>query len=382
MKQDVQKKAVWVINGHFVAQRLTGVQRYAHEIVWALDKILSENPDVENRLGLQLVMPRSAGSLPLEKIVGRTGSFGSGHLWEQLVLPWYQRTGILNLGNSGPVIARRSVVCIHDANTFLEPESYSKTFRGFYRALLPLIGRRAERVATVSEYSASTLVQFGVTSRDKIFVAPNGHEHVRRWNPQKATLSLIGLLKRPYVLLLGSRAKHKNIGVVLAGAQILDEAGIDLVVVGGRSKIFQNTLEVSAPNIRYVGYVSDHDLAALYQGALCLAFPSTAEGFGLPPLEAMACGCPVISSNTGSLREVGGDAVLYADPHERADWSRAIVDLLKHEHLRQDLIARGKRRAIRFSWMHSAEIYTNELLVISGSGNADCSFRTEEAVIR
>jgi glycosyltransferase involved in cell wall biosynthesis len=367
MKQDVQKKAVWVINGHFVAQQITGVQRYANEIVRALDEILWVNPDVADRLDFQLVMPQSPVQPPLKSIVGRITSFGSGHLWEQLILPWYQRAGILSLGNFGPLIARRGVVCIHDANTFLEPESYSKTFGSLYRALLPLIGRRAERVATVSEYSAGMLVQFGVACRDKIFVAANGHEHVHNWDSQKATLSLISSLKRPYVLLLGSQAKHKNIGVVLASARILDEVGIDLVVTGGISNIFQSTSILQAPNIHYSGYVSDHDLAALYEKALCLAFPSTTEGFGLPPLEAMALGCPVISSSTPCLREVGSDAVLYADPHTQTDWTRAIIDLLKHEHLRQDLIAKGKKRALRFSWTRSAEIYMSELLEVSGS---------------
>ena len=188
------------------------------------------------------------------------------------------------------------------------------------------------------------LVQFGVACRDKIFVAANGHEHVHNWDSQKATLSLISSLKRPYVLLLGSQAKHKNIGVVLASARILDEVGIDLVVTGGISNIFQSTSILQAPNIHYSGYVSDHDLAALYEKALCLAFPSTTEGFGLPPLEAMALGCPVISSSTPCLREVGSDAVLYADPHTQTDWTRAIIDLLKHEHLRQDLIAKEKAK--------------------------------------
>ena len=91
MKQDVQKKAVWVINGHFVAQQITGVQRYANEIVRALDEILWVNPDVADRLDFQLVMPQSPVQPPLKSIVGRITSFGSGHLWEQLILPWYQR---------------------------------------------------------------------------------------------------------------------------------------------------------------------------------------------------------------------------------------------------------------------------------------------------
>ena len=367
MKKNTQKKPIWVINGHFAAQRLTGVQRYAHEIVRALDEILCGNPDVADRIGFQLVVPSSGTQLSLSSIAGRSAPFGSGHLWEQLILPWYQKTGILSLGNFGPILMRRGVVCIHDANTFLEPDSYSRTFRSFYRLLLPQIGRRAERVATVSKYSSDMLAKFGIACSDKIFVAPNGHEHVRQWDSQKATLSLISLLRRPYVLLLGSQAKHKNIGVVLASARVLDEAGIDLVVVGGSSKIFQNTSEVRGPNIHYAGYVSDHDLAALYKGALCLAFPSTTEGFGLPPLEAMANGCPVISSNTASLREVGGDAVLYADPHSQADWPRAIVDLLTYEHVRQDFIAKGKERALRFSWERSAENYVNELLGVSSS---------------
>ena len=363
MKDDVQKGKTWTINGRFIAQQVTGVQRYACEIVRSLDEVLFANPDVAARLNFQLVMPADAKTQPLlNRIPCRASFFGSGHLWEQLVLPWYERTGILSLGNFGPAAAHCDVVCIHDANTFLEPDSYSKTFRSSYRALLPIIGKRAGRVATVSEYSANMLARFGIAPRDKIFVAGNGHEHVRRWNPERATLPLLKSLRRPYVLLLGSQAKHKNIEVVLAGAQALDAAAIDLVIVGSASRIFLNTPEVRAPNTHYVGYVSDDDLAALYERAFCLAFPSTTEGFGLPPLEAMASGCPVISSNAASLREVGGEAVQYVNPLARADWPQAIIELSKNEQRRKELIMRGTERARLFSWQRSAEIYIDELL--------------------
>jgi glycosyltransferase involved in cell wall biosynthesis len=176
-------------------------------------------------------------------------------------------------------------------------------------------------------------------------------------------LPLLKTLRRPYVLLLGSRAKHKNIQIVLAGAESLDKAAIDIVVCGASSNIFSNNSADSiAPNIHYAGYVSDDDLAALYQGALCLAFPSKTEGFGIPVLEAMARGCPVVSSNAASLIEVGGDAVLSIDPGNPADWRDAIIGLCGDRNLRMSLIAKGRKRAMLFSWKRTARVYLDEIM--------------------
>jgi glycosyltransferase involved in cell wall biosynthesis len=254
-------------------------------------------------------------------------------------------------------------VCIHDANTFIQPESYSRAFGFAYRTLLPLIGRRASRVATVSRFSADMLVKYGVCQREKIFIAPNGHEHALRWDARRAKIPLLNTLKRPYVLLLGGSAKHKNVHVILAQAEVLDEAGIDIVVVGAASSIFSaNAQAFQRSNIHYAGYVGDDDLAALYEGALCFVFPSKTEGFGIPPLEAMARGCPVISSNAASLMEVGGDAVAYVDPDHGDGWRDAIVGLSGNEGLRATMASQGRKRAALFSWRASAQLYLDEIL--------------------
>jgi glycosyltransferase involved in cell wall biosynthesis len=354
----------WAINGRFLTQRMTGVQRYAYEIVMALDGLLAQNRDAAAGLAMRLVVPPGIDATPsLAKIeIGRT-RFGSGHVWDQFILPLHAGRGVLSLGNFGPVLARRHIVCIHDANTFILPESYSRSFGLAYRTLLPWVGKRARRVATVSQFSADMLMKYGVCRRDKIFVAPNGHEHVLRWDATRARLPLIGSLKRPYVLLLGSRARHKNIDVVLEQAQALDEAGIDIVVTGGASTIFAAGDKIaSRSNIRRTGFVGDDELAALYENALCMVFPSKTEGFGIPPLEAMAKGCPVISSNAASLVEVGGDAVVYADPDDGARWRDAIIGLSANADLRATLAAKGRQRAALFSWTRSAELYLDEIL--------------------
>jgi len=354
----------WAINGRFVTQRMTGVQRYAHEIVAALDDLLVENRDAAARLALRLVLPPAAQAVPaLANIEICRTSFGSGHAWDQFVLPLHAGAGVLSLGNIGPVLAHKHIVCVHDATTFLLPETYSRSFGLAYRTLLPLIGRRASRVATVSRFSAEMLVKFGVCRQEKIFIAPNGHEHVLRWDATKARLPLLQTVQRPYVLLLGSRAKHKNIDIVLAQAQALDEAGLDVVVAGGASGIFAEQEQVARrSNVHRIGFVNDDELAALYESALCLAFQSTTEGFGIPPLEAMAKGCAVISSDAASLIEVGGDAVIYVKPDDPAGWRDGIIGLSANSQRRTDLAAKGRQRAASFSWKHSAELYLDELL--------------------
>jgi glycosyltransferase involved in cell wall biosynthesis len=358
----------WTINGRFLTQRMTGVQRYAHEIVSALDDILSEERGVARWPRMRLALPPGVVEKPvLSKIGICQTNFGSGHAWDQFVLPLYASSGVLSLGNFGPVLARNHIVCIHDANTFIQPESYSRAFGLAYRTLLPLIGKRASRVATVSQFSADMLVKYGVCRREKIFIAPNGHEHALRWDASKAEIPLLEALKRPYVLLLGSNAKHKNVQVILDQAQALDAAGIDIIVVGGTSSIFSaNATDFQRSNIHHAGYVDDDGLAALYEAALCLAFPSKTEGFGIPPLEAMARGCPVISSNAASLVEVGGDAVAYVDPDHGDGWRDAIIGLSGNDGLRATMAAQGRRRATLFSWKRSAQLYFEEILRLGG----------------
>jgi len=360
----------WAINGRFLTQRITGVQRYAREIVAALDEILVQEGASASLAAIRLIVPPAAGTSPaLSKIAVCRSGFGSGHVWDQFVLPFHAGTGVLSLGNFGPIAGRNNIVCIHDANTFIQPDSYSRAFGLAYRSLLPLVGARARRVATVSQFSADALVRYGVCRAEKIFIAPNGHEHALRWDAARAKCQLIGALSRPYVMVLGSRARHKNVDIILKQAQGLDAAGIDIVVVGAASTIFAaDTSAVRQSNIHHAGYVDDDDLAALYEGALCLAFPSRTEGFGIPPLEAMARGCPVISSNAASLVEVGGDAVIYVDPDDGDRWRDAIVGLSANAGLRAAMAARGRKRATLFSWTRSARLYLDEMMRLTCDG--------------
>jgi glycosyltransferase involved in cell wall biosynthesis len=361
---------IWGINGRFLTQRVTGVQRYAYEILIALDAILSQESGRQEFPSLRLILPPGVKDVPLlSKIVICPTGFGAGHVWDQLVLPLRLGSGLVGLGNFGPLFVKKQIVCIHDANVYIEPESYSSAFRFAYRALLPWVGRRASRIATVSQFSADMLCKYGVTRREKIFIAPNGHEHALRWNAQRGETPLLASLKRPFVLVLGSIAKHKNVEIVLKQAAGLDEAGIDIVLVGAASTIFSTSLSaVSRPNVHRVGYVSDDELAALYGRALCLVFPSKTEGFGIPPLEAMARGCPVIVSNIPSLLEVGGDAAVYVDPADGDGWRQTIIGLSGNEGLRATMSELGCKRSALFSWKRSAKLYLDEISRLSKEG--------------
>jgi glycosyltransferase involved in cell wall biosynthesis len=189
-------------------------------------------------------------------------------------------------------------------------------------------------------------------------VLPNGHEHVFRWDAGRSTLLSQHRFERPYVFILGSRARHKNIQLILGLAQALDQLGIDIVVTGGKANIFAGDEQSApAPNVRSMGFVNDDDLAALLTGALCLVFPSFTEGFGLPIVEAMALGCPVISSDRASMPEICGDAALLAPPDQPELWLRQIESLLRSSDLRSELAARGHQRVKSFSWETSARGY-------------------------
>ncbi|MEP9399334.1 glycosyltransferase family 1 protein [Mesorhizobium sp. KR2-14] len=348
----------WAINGRFLTQPVTGVQRYASQIVRGLDGLLASGRH-EGDLEVELLVPPGTDVfLPLSAIGVRSiGRFG-GHAWEQAVLPANVRGGLLSLCNTGPVALRKQIVCIHDANTRNFPQSYSPAFRALYRGLAPTLGRVAERVSTVSHYSAQELQRHGICRLDKIFVAPNGHEHALQWKPEHspATRMLAG---RDTIVVMGSSAPHKNLELIVGMADELAACGFDVAVVGmADPRVFNGSVaRKAAANLHWLGRLSDEEIAALLQDCLCLAFPSFEEGFGLPPLEAMALGCPVVVSDRASLPEICSDAALYAAPDNADAWLAHFIRLRASPALRSAMIATGTTRASRYSWRTSAEIY-------------------------
>lgn len=347
------------INGRFLTQAMTGVQRCAHEVIGALDPLLAGF-----ELTADLLSPPGAGAVvpTLQAIVPRPFGWSSGHVWEQAALPLAGGPPLLNLCNTAPVLRHRQVVCLHDANVFTAPESYRQAFRLFYRALHPLLARRAAILTTVSQAAARDLSHHLGIERRRITVLPNGHEHALRWQAETGALRRLPGT-RPFVLLLGSRARHKNLELLLRLAPALDDRGLDLVVTGGRAGVFavDGKSAVNAGNLHWLGSVSDNDLAGLLGRALCLAFPSWTEGFGLPILESMTRGCPVIASDRASMPEVCGSAALLAAPDDPAAWLAAIDRLQASAALRADLIGRGAEQARRFSWTDAAAGYIDLL---------------------
>lgn len=356
----------WTINGRFLAQPITGVQRYAREIVSAMDALVADNAALARDLSVELLVPPDfEDKLSFAAIrVRRVGSFG-GHAWEQAVLPAYVRGGLLSLCNSGPLATRKQILCIHDVNTRACPQSYSSQFRLLYRTLIPALGRTAHKITTVSRYSANELRRYGICPAAKIEVVGNGHEHALRWIPAHTEHTKAVSGPRTIVV-LGSSIPHKNVGLILGLQDRLASAGLQVAVVGAStSRVFGRNDYKDAPNVIWLGRRSDAELGALLRDSLCLAFPSLVEGFGLPPLEAMAIGCPVVMSDRTSLPEIGGDAVLYASPENADAWFECFMRLLHEDGLRTELILRGRKRAAQFQWAASAQRYL-ELM-----GNAD-----------
>lgn len=353
--------ARWSINGRFLTQQVTGVQRYATQLTQALESVVNvaNAPDC-----LEIVAPRRTPSPEFTKLPFRQAGQHKGQFWEQLSLPRSTAGGILSLCNTGPVLRRKHFVCIHDTNVIDFPQSYSPAFRSYYRLILPLLGRTASLVLTVSKKSADLLMRHGIAKSRKIEVVPNGHEHVFRWNAAKSTVLKAAAPARPFVFVVGSRAPHKNLGLIQRIAPSLDQLGLDIYISGGKSAVFSKSnarlpertkskRTETMRNIKYLGYVSDDDLADLYAKATCLLFPSFVEGFGLPLVEAMAFGCPIISSDSSCMPEICGDHAELVSPRSPEQWVEGVRRILEYPDKTSP--ATLKKHLEKFSWRRSAE---------------------------
>ncbi len=366
MSRAASTATTWSINGRFLTQPQTGVQRYAGEMTRQIDGWLSADDELARRLHVEMLLPADCAATPsYDAIEVRRSARGHGHGWEQLVLPGLAKGGLISFANLGPVAHARQIVCLHDANVFLEPSSYSRAFRLAYRATFPILARRARVTTTVSRFSAEMLRKFGVTGARAARVIHNGHEHALRWDRTKSRFDAPGHFKRPFVFALGSRAKHKQIDLLLKLAPALDALGLDLVVSGGTASIFAETALTQTINVFPVGFVSDDDLASLFAQAMCFAFPSRTEGFGIPLLEAMVHGAPIVSADCASMPEVCGEAALYAPADDPSVWLAQITRLAHDAELRATLTSKGKARYGAFSWRDGARAYLDLALALS-----------------
>jgi glycosyltransferase involved in cell wall biosynthesis len=274
----------------------------------------------------------------------------AGHGWEQAVLPLRaaRARALLCPANLAPLAHPRTVVVVHDAAALRHPEWYSRAYARWQRMVLPAIARRAARIVTVSEFSRRELAE--LLDVDAA-VVPGGVDprFSPDADPEPARRALA--LERPYVLTVASRTARKNLAALVPAARALAAEGVEIVAAGGHRPQFAP--EAGLGGIRLLGHVDDALLPGLYAGAAAFALPSLYEGFGLPVLEAMAAGVPVVAADTTALPATAGGAARLAAPSAEA-FTPALTTLLADPAEQARLRTAGRTRAAEFSWARTA----------------------------
>jgi glycosyltransferase involved in cell wall biosynthesis len=335
------------INGRFLSQPVTGVQRYAHELLSALDDLLISGR-ISNAQFTVLAPRNLRRSPPWKSIRIRQVGKRTGHIWEQVELPRFVRGHLLFTPSGGaPVLHSRNVITIHDAAIFSTPYAYSRGYRVYYRILQRLLSYSALHVITVSEFSKNELIRHLRLPPDRISVTLLSGQHILRETPDPGIFSRLSLPRTRYILTVSSRNPNKNIPALEAAFASLNLQDVKLLLAGGSNTSVFGKSETLGSSIQQLGTVSDAELRSLYEHATCFVFPSMYEGFGLPPLEAMTLGCPIAVSRAASLPEVFGDAARYFDPSSVTDIATCLSSLLLgNRPKRQKLIEKSNE----YSW--------------------------------
>jgi glycosyltransferase involved in cell wall biosynthesis len=334
-----------VVNGRFLTRRVTGVERHGQEIL----RCIGGKPALSSIEGYRVERPARA----LNGVLG--------HGWEQFILPRKVNPGSIlwSPANTGPLMVRDQALTIHDLSPLEHPEWFRRNFALWYRLFLPPLVKRVRKVFTPSEY-----VKRKIMSRfeiNNVIVTPNGVDRsVFHPGAKQSTHDV----PESYVLFVGSIEPRKNLGALLqAWRTIKDYFKETWLIIAGMGGHAFRPVELShkVERVRFLNYVDDESLPGLYAKATLFVLPSFEEGFGLPALEAMACGTPVIVSNAGALAETIADAGLIFDLCHPDNLSTAMKQCLSDETLRLLLKERGLARAELFSWQKAAELIWNTL---------------------
>ncbi len=289
-------------------------------------------------------------------------------LWYRLRLPLPVQTftGPIDLFHSPDFVLPPvrgdipTLLTVHDLSFIHYPDTFTPSLIRFLNDAVPRSVARATHILADSQATKDDLQQLWQVPADKITVLYSGVDERFRPVPQPAKLAEVrqryAIPDAPYLLALSTIQPRKNYQMLIrAFRPVAQDWPHNLVIGGGKGWLFEQILaEVEAQDltgrVHFIGYVNDHDLPALYSGAALFLYPSLYEGFGLPPLEAMACGVPVLLANNSSLPEVAGDAALLLSPHDEAAWSQAIHRLLLDSGRRAQMVAAGFQQARQFTW--------------------------------
>lgn len=278
-------------------------------------------------------------------------------IWTHLILPFKQGDILFCPVNIAPIFVpshKKLVLTLHDVAFITQPKSYSTFFRLYYKLILPINLKRANKIITVSQSSKREIVKYYKNVEEKIEVIYLGVDAMFKPLPIK---------KKKQMLYVGSFNERKNLVGVLQAYKFLDKSDYKLVIVGNIHSNFSLNDEMrrllqeaeSDRSIVFLKGVNNQELVELYNESEIFLFPSFYEGFGLPVLEAMACGTPVVCSDTTSLSEVGGDAVVYCDPYDVNDIKDKVKMLIDAKTQQQTMIKKGLQRARIFTWEKTAQ---------------------------
>ena len=359
------------INAEPMFQRVpTGVGVYTHSLLRGLAEI-GRGDQVVLFHAHHAALPSTVDELPMRR-------FAFGLEREPLYRSWHEQhrpapqtvTGEVDVVHApGPAVpphgSARLVATIHDLAPLRFPERYSPTARVTLKRGALTAARDAGIIVCPSRSTAMEVEALLDVDPARIRVVPHGVQHLGEGEPSESEVRAVldGLgVTRPYLLWVGTQEERKNVHAVLdAFAQVAPgHPDLRLVLHGPSGWLGAEVAEgigrrgISERTVVSEGSVSERDLAALYTGAFAFVFPSLYEGFGLPVLEAMACGAPVITSNQSALPECVGDAGLTVDPLDHDALAAAIESVLADDHLRKDLGERGRARAAGFTWAETA----------------------------
>ena len=348
-------------------QRQAGIGRYALNLIRAL---LSAQPDGDFAIGYNLsdsaALPKPLGSMPAYTSTLENKSWrlrnAITHFGAPPMDPFFD--GVALYHSTGHLLPRlrhiRTVLTLHDLIPLLKPQFHRPLNHLFLRLMLPRFLHRADAIIAVSENTKKDAVALLGADPEHITVIPEGISDEFRPVHDKKQLEAVRAaygLPHTFILCVSTIEPRKNHITLLRAFEMLhpEYPHVALVLAGRRGWLYHGFLDPLANSsarhhVRMLGEVPEHDLPVLLSAATVFAFPSLYEGFGLPPLEAMACSTPVVCSNASSLPEVVGDAAMLCDPTDAIAWRTAITHFLSNEDWRREMASHGLKRAAGFRW--------------------------------